>query len=144
MNRPAEFGNWRGSKDLLEERGRLDESHLALLRHLTTLNATILGLLTVFCDKHPQNRCTLWLITLGALILFLSLAGGMVYIFLYYLEKLEDYKNLRAKLTRAAEKVSKRKCLHPKRSAWHSSLCLFGSCLGLLLLLASLLVEIWS
>lgn len=67
---------WRAAVDELAQRVQV------LIRHLMTLDATVLGLLAALCETPSTTPLRLLLIGAGALLLFLSLASGMIYIWM--------------------------------------------------------------
>lgn len=68
----------------MDIREELEQERLALIRHLTALDATLLGILTVFQDKLKLCLFPLSLTTVGMTLLFLSLAGGIYHLYMAY------------------------------------------------------------
>ena len=68
------------NRELMDIREELEQQRLALIRHLTTLDATLLGILTVFQDKLKLCLSPLSLTTAGMILLFLSLVSGIYHI----------------------------------------------------------------
>lgn len=68
----------------LEMRSELDHQRQSLIQHLTTLDATLLGLVAVFHDKFQTVLFPPSLTATGVILLFLSLVLGIYYLCMAY------------------------------------------------------------
>ena len=76
----------------------LERRHQALVRHLTTLDATILGILAVFLDKQQTSLFPLSPTVVGTSLLFLSLVSGIYYICTIHRQAVKVYRHLCAEV----------------------------------------------
>ena len=76
----------------------LERRHQALIRHLTTLDATILGILAVFLDKQQTSLFPLSPTVVGTSLLFLSLVSGIYYICTIHRQAVKVYRHLCAEV----------------------------------------------
>lgn len=76
----------------------LERRHQALICHLTTLDATILGILAVFLDKQQTSLFPLSPTVVGTSLLFLSLVSGIYYICMIHRQAVKVYRIFAQKL----------------------------------------------
>lgn len=131
-------------KELIENQSQTEGLLLKLLSHLTMLDATVLGLLAALCDRPQSSRCILVLTTLGVLLLFLALAGGVAYMFRYYSLQITIYNNRYQELTREDPDYEESSEDIPMKYIVSALFCPIGSVAGLLFLLLSFLLFLWS
>lgn len=109
----------------------LERRHQALIRHLTTLDATILGILAVFLDKQQTSLFPLSPTVVGTSLLFLSLVSGIYYICTIHRQAVKVYRHLCAEV----EGVSHSHLSaadSPFGSEFAALFCPISLCLGLL------------
>jgi len=131
-------------RELVQNESQTESLLLKLLVHLTTLDATVIGLLAALCDRPLRNLYILILTTLGALTLFAALVGGIAYMCRYYSAQLIICRNRRQELTREDPDYEAADEDIPIGYIYAALFCPIGSAGGLLFLLVSLLLFLWS
>lgn len=134
----------RAMSELMDHKAEVELLLIRLLCHLTTLDATVLGLLAALCDRPLQGLCILVLTTLGVLTLFVSLVGGVAYMCRYYWQQLRIYNNRYQALTQENPDYEAKSEDIGVPYILAALFCPIGSALGLLFLLLSLLIFLWS
>ena len=121
-------------RQLLDIRSELDQQRLSLVQHLTTLDAMLLGLLTVFHDKLQIVLFPPSLTSAGVILLFLSLVLGIYYLWMSYILNERVYRQLvRAGLKGSSQNIGSVKA--PFGTVFSAKACPIFLCLGTLLLL---------
>ena len=121
----------------------LERRHQALVRHLTTLDATILGILAVFLDKQQTSLFPLSPTVVGTSLLFLSLVSGIYYICTIHRQAVKVYRHLCAEV----EGVSHSHLSaadSPFGSEFAALFCPISLCLGLLSFLAGVFLQVFA
>lgn len=121
----------------------LERRHQALIRHLTTLDATILGILAVFLDKQQTSLFPLSPTVVGTSLLFLSLVSGIYYICMIHRQAVKVYRHLCAEV----EGVSHSHLSaadSPFGSEFAALFCPISLCLGLLSFLVGVFLYVFA
>ena len=122
------------NRELMDIREELEQQRLALIRHLTTLDATLLGILTVFQDKLKLCLSPLSLTTAGMILLFLSLVSGVYHMYMAYRVNEKVYRGL-AKIVNGKDARGSGAVKFPIGTLFAAKVCPVCLCLGTLLLL---------
>lgn len=130
--------------ELIDDELQLERIRLKLLSHLTTIDATVLGLLAALCDRPLQDQYILLATVLGVLTLFLALVGGIVYMCQYLSQRTAIHNNRYQELTRENPDYEEKPEDIPAFGMLGALFCPIGSVLGLFFLLLSLLLYLCS
>ena len=122
------------NRELMDIREELEQQRLALIRHLTTLDATLLGILTVFQDKLKLCLSPLSLTTAGMILLFLSLVSGVYHMYMAYRVNEKVYLGL-VKIVNGKAAHGSGAVNFPICTLFAAKVCPVCLCLGTLLLL---------
>lgn len=124
--------------ELINKRAQTIES---LHRHLTTLSATLLGILAVFGVGASESRLFRWVMFLGALSLFLCLLSGIYCMWQYY-RVLDKLVRLQSENYRKHGKVLTEFAKFPKPYEFAARFCPAIFCIGLLFLLSGVFLRL--
>lgn len=122
-------------RELMDIREELEQQRLGLIRHLTTLDATLLGILTVFQDRLRPCLFPLSLTAAGMILLFLSLAAGVYHMYMAYRSNEKVYRQL-ARVVNGREPLHDGFVRYPFGTSLSAKVCPICLCLGVLSLLA--------
>lgn len=122
-------------RELMDIREELERRRLSLVRHLTTLGSTLLGILTVFQDKLKLCLFPLSLTTAGMILLFLSLVAGVYHMYMAYRANERIYRQL-ARGVNGKEARNDGFVSFPFGTLFSAKACPICLCLGVLSLLA--------
>lgn len=125
-------------KELSDKRVQSLES---LHRHLTTLSATLLGILAVFGLGASESPLFRWAMFLGALSLFLCLLSGIYCMWQYY-RVLCKLLNIQSENYRKYGKVLDVEVKFPKPYEFAATFCPAIFCIGLLFLLSGVFLRL--
>ncbi len=121
-------------QELMDARESLERQHLDLICHLTTLDATLLGILTVFQDKLKLIPSLRYPTTDGMILLFLSLVAGIYYMCMAYRVNEKIYLHLVEEMHEEVGLASGAESF-PLGTLFAAKVCPICLCLGVLLLL---------
>ncbi|MEO4830376.1 hypothetical protein [Bacteroides uniformis] len=122
---------------LTELKEQVEQRLLSLLRHLTLIDSTVLGILSVFHDTQSENIRIHYLLAAGSWLLFLSLLSGLYCMW-------QGYRTSRKSLLHLYQAYQEKKypllkqTPSPMLYGFFAKACLLLFCLGLLSLLAGL------
>ena len=132
--------NFSMLSQLADEKQQVDMLLQNLVRHLTVIDSTVIGLLAALGDIPQQSPRRILLTAIGASLLFLSLLAGIYSMWRYYVTRLKIYSELE-RASRTNHDVG----LHDQSYGYLfvpiTLFCPTGLALGLLLLLAGLFVS---
>lgn len=121
-------------RQLLDIRSELDHQRQVLIQHLTTLDATLLGLVTVFHDKFQTVLFPPSLTVTGVILLFLSLTLGIYYLCMAYRVNETIYHSIVRAFAKGSSLDSGSE-KNPRGTLSAARLCPIFLCLGTLFLL---------
>lgn len=127
-------------EQMLRQKILMEQRRRELTYHLTTLDATVLGIVTVFHDRVPSTQPLRFLMVVGVSLLFLSLLSGVYYIRRTLKEDETVYRLLCERFGEEIPAGDSDRSL-PLAARIPGALCPIGFCLGLLSLLVCIFLQ---